>query len=370
MKRGFASPCVHSAPHPELVEGGDDAPGAAPALARSPSEVLEAARRLAGRLAFRCRRRELADDRADEAVGLRQAEDIVDAVCLAPCHKRLAREAAVGTQHDAHLRPARTDLRDDARRLLDRARRRIDVGGPQLRRQQVATAEDVERQVTVATIVAVEKPPFLLAVQRVVGGVEIEDDLLGRRLVRLQKKRDEQIFDGDRIMGDLVIARRLRPAQLQTVQRRLAGHRRAVLAPCRQLAGEDRHHRIVAQLVVIVDILIAERQPKHTLPDQRRHKVLYQLRTAMIAEAPGETINQLDRTIRRSQQQRPGVRADRAAVKPGHHDTAFHRCKLEQFRATLCRHRGISLDQSKLLRHNKFLRVRAPVHSHCVRYPG
>jgi hypothetical protein len=28
------------------------------------------------------------------------------------------------------------------------------------------------------------------------------------------------------------------------------------------------------------------------------------------------------------------------------------------------------LDQSKLLLHNKFLRVRAPMHLHSVRYPG
>jgi hypothetical protein len=261
---------------------------------------------------------------------------------------------AVGAQHDTHLGPALADLRDDARRLLDRARRRVDVGGPQLRRQQVATAEDVERQIAVATIVAVEEPPFLPAVHRIVGGVEIEDDLLGGRLVRLQEQRDEQPFDGNRVVGDLVVARRLRPAQLETVQRRLAGHRSAVLAPRRQLAGEDRHHRIVAQLVVVVDVLVAKRQPEHALPDQRRHKVLHQLRAAMIAEAAGKAINQFDRSIRRAEQQRPGIRGDRPAVKPGHHGTPFDRCKLEQFRATLCWHRGISLDQRQFVAAQRF----------------
>jgi len=42
-------------------------------------------------------------------------------------------------------------------------------------------AEHVERQVAVAVIVAVKEPAFLMAVQRVVGGVEVEDDLFGRR---------------------------------------------------------------------------------------------------------------------------------------------------------------------------------------------
>ena len=36
--------------------------------------------------------------------------------------------------------------------------------------------EDVERHIAVAVVVAVEEPPFLLAVQRIVSRVEIEDD--------------------------------------------------------------------------------------------------------------------------------------------------------------------------------------------------
>ena len=36
---------------------------------------------------------------------------------------------------------------------------------------------------------------FLMAVQRIVGGVEIEDDLLRRLLVRFQKQIDKQPFD-------------------------------------------------------------------------------------------------------------------------------------------------------------------------------
>ena len=80
-------------------------------------------------------------------------------------------------------------------------------------------------------------------------------------------------------MADLVIARRLRPAQLQPVERRLAGHRRAVLAPRLELARQHRHHRIVAQLVVVVEVLVAERDPEHPLADQRRHLMLDQLRT-------------------------------------------------------------------------------------------
>ena len=64
-------------------------------------------------------------------------------------------------------------------------------------------AEHVERQVAVAIVVAVEEPPFLMAVQRVVGGVEVDDDLFGRLRVRLEEEVDEQRLDRRRLVADL-----------------------------------------------------------------------------------------------------------------------------------------------------------------------
>jgi hypothetical protein len=43
------------------------------------------------------------------------------------------------------------------------------------------------------------------------------------------------------------------------VQRGFAGHRRAVRTPSFELAGQNRHHRIVAQVVVVVEVLISQR---------------------------------------------------------------------------------------------------------------
>ena len=64
---------------------------------------------------------------------------------------RLAGEAAVGTQQDANPRPAGADLADEARDLLHCALGGVDVGAAQPRGQQVAAAEDVERQVAVGS---------------------------------------------------------------------------------------------------------------------------------------------------------------------------------------------------------------------------
>jgi hypothetical protein len=69
---------------------------------------------------------------------------------------------------------------------------------------------------------------------------------------------------------DLVVARRLQLAQLQPVQRRLAGDRRAIAAPRRELARQYRHHRVVPQFIVVVEILVAERDPEYPLTDQGR----------------------------------------------------------------------------------------------------
>ncbi len=102
-----------------------------------------------------------------------------------------------------------------------------------------------------------EEPSLLLPVHRIIGRIKVEDDLAGCLLVRLQEQIDKEPPDRDRIVADLVIARRLQPAQLQPVQRRLAGYRRIVLATRFELARQHRHHRITAQLVVVVEIFIA-----------------------------------------------------------------------------------------------------------------
>ena len=107
----------------------------------------------------------------------------------------------------------------------------------------MAPAEHVKRQIAVAIVIAVEEPPLLLAVHRIIGRIEIKDDLVRRAPVRLQEQVDEEPLDGHRVVTDFVIARRLQSAQLQPVERRLAGHRRTILAPRFELAGQHRHHR-------------------------------------------------------------------------------------------------------------------------------
>jgi len=95
----------------------------------------------------------------------------------------------------------------------------------------------------------------------------------------------------------------------------------------------------VAQLVVINQIFVAQRNPEHALSDQRPDLMLDQLRCPAIRETLGKPLDQRDRPIRRSEQQRTRIRGDLATIKPRHYCAAIDGCKSKQIRATLCRHR-------------------------------
>ena len=157
----------------------DHATAARPAVERGIAEVLEAAGGLAGARRLFLGLRQFDVDFVDEPRVAGEAEHEVDPVLFAPCHQCFAREPGIGAQQDARPGPARPDLRDDPRDLLLRARAAVDVRRPELGRQQMPAAEHIERQVAVAIVIAVKEPAFLMAVQRVVGGVEVENDLFG-----------------------------------------------------------------------------------------------------------------------------------------------------------------------------------------------
>ena len=91
---------------------------------------------------------------------------------------------------------------------------------------------------------------------------------------------------------------------------------------------------------MIHQVFVAQRNPEHALPDHPRHRVLDQFGRAVIAEAAGKPLDQLDLPVGGAQQHRPALRGHPAAVKPGHHRTPFDWRKTKQIRATLCPHRA------------------------------
>jgi len=252
------------------------------------------------------------------------------------------------------MRPAGADIFHDPRDLLHAARAGVDVRGPKLGRQKVPAAKNIERQITVAVVITVEEAALLVTVHWVVGGIQIKNDLPWRPRMRLQEQPHQQGLDRRPVIGDLVVARRFRPAQLQPVQGRLARHRRAVRASRLQFARQHRHDWIVAQIIVVVEVFIAERDGKHPLPHQRHHVVLDQVLATIIAKASGKTLHQSNRPIGGAKQKRSRIRRHQSSIEGGVHRAAFHDSKIKPFCATLCRHRGFLESLQKSLRHNNF----------------
>jgi len=106
------------------------------------------------------------------------------------------------------------------------------------------------------------------------------------------------------------------------------------------IAGEDRHHRVVTELIVVDQVFIAERQSEHPLADQCLDLMLDQLRAAKVAEAGREAIDEADRPVGRAKQHPASVRSDASAVERSLNPTAFDRYKSKQIRDTVCLHRG------------------------------
>ena len=199
-----------------------------PAIPRFPAlQDLEAARRVLGAIALAAGLSQLAADRLHQALVPGQTEDVVDAVVLAPRHQIVAGKARIGPQDDLHVWPAGADLRDDARNLLLGAIGGILVGSPELGGEQVPATEDVERQIAVAVVVAVEVPALLLTVDGIVRGVQVDDHARGALSVGLHTQRHEQRRNRRLVVGDLVIGIAADLGSvLQPVERRLAGQRR------------------------------------------------------------------------------------------------------------------------------------------------
>jgi hypothetical protein len=188
-------------------------------------------------------------------------------------------------------------LLDDALHLLDRTLRRILIGRPQPCTQQLVAGEDVQRQIAVAVVVAVEEALRLMAIQRDVGRIQVKHDLIGCRRMRFDIEVSEQPVDGLCRVADLVIA----PAaadQFHPIQRALA-RQRFVQFP---LAAEQSQQRIRAQLLMIVEVLVAQRQPVNALPQHLRQRVLDEQRRTAIAETTRQTAQQVDFPIQLAQQ--------------------------------------------------------------------
>ena len=199
-------------------------------------------------------------------------------------------------------------------------------------------------------VVAVEKAPFLMAVQAVVGGVEIEHDALGLARLRLNVEIGQQTVDRACVENDLLVTAGrvgVGGGPLEAVESALAGAGvaavlgSAALLACEVLlAAQQRQQRVGAQLIVIVEVLITQHQPVDALGDQLAHAVFDLRGLAVIAEAGGELPHDTAALLELAQQHAAAVGGDRAAIETGHHLAAAMFGEGEAGLGTLCHGRG------------------------------
>src|SRR6516164_1208042 len=105
----------------------------------------------------------------------------------------------------------------------------------------MVAAENVQRKEAILLVITVEEAARLIAVDRVVGGVEVQDDLLRRHGVGLEEQVDEESLDGASAARDLLVPALLvgpDGGQLEPVEGALAGQGFTLVAfPKPVLAG-------------------------------------------------------------------------------------------------------------------------------------
>jgi hypothetical protein len=126
----------------------------------------------------------------------------------------------------------------------------------------------------------------------------------------------------------------------------------------------------VTKLVVIVQVLVAERNAEHALPDERGDRMLDEPRVSDVAEASRKPPDQIEPSVGGPEQQPASVGRQRAAVELGHHRASFDPSKHARFCATLRPHRATFPNQLKPFSQNNFCLIRRPDALHSLRDPG
>jgi len=141
----------------------------------------------------------------------------------------------------------------------------------------------------------------------IIGGIQVEDDRLGRLAVRVEQQIDGQPVDRPWIMRDPAVAVDHGRAMLQPVQRAPSGQRPATTVPCRQSTERHAQDRIVPPSIVIDQVVVAERKPEQPLAEQGRKVTHDPVAGAAVGRPCSEPLDQPDRPIHGPYPQRASV---------------------------------------------------------------
>ena len=193
-----------------------------------------------------------------------------------------------------------------------------------------------------------EETPLLLPMQRVIGRIQIEYDLLGGLLMRLEKEVHHEGVDLARIQADLLVAAgsiRIERSQLQSIQRALASQSLApVPAPLSllplqvALASHKAEERVMAEIVMVIQVLVPASQTQRPLGYQLFDRMLDPILIPEILEAIRKAAEEVNTIIDLAQKQDASVRADVASIETSFDFSSKVGLKWKLALGTLCVH--------------------------------
>ena len=111
----------------------------------------------------------------------------------------------------------------------------------------------------------------------------------------------------------------------------------AVRAQRVALVAGGGQERVAPQPIVVVEVLVTQRQAVEALGQEFRESVVDQTRIAPVAEAAGQLAGQSQAAVHLAQQEHPAVAGERAAGKIGHDFARAQVVKEQRLALTVCR---------------------------------
>src|SRR5665213_867278 len=197
-------------------------------------------------------------------------------------------------------------------------------------------------------IVPVEETPLLLAVDEVVGGVEIEDQVLGRI-----EMGGEELIDQD--LGDLDQGLAVDPVfQAAKGGRRGEGRRRIGVRSGGELQGG-----IEAESLMVVEILVAQRDGEDPLSEHGLLVMHDDRQPAWVGDDAIEGVEEPEPLAELAKEQSTGVGGEPSAVEVGDDGLGSDPGKVEGVAVTVCHSGGLAVRGLGLVANPKLTRSKA-----------
>ena len=230
--------------------------------------------------------------------------------------------------------------------------------GPQ--QQAGASFKPAERMIHMLVVAAVEQRQLLRAVGRVVGAVEIQDQIRRMRIRPVRVLAEPLDADG----GEPLDAGPLHGV-LEARQRRLRSQRGAAIA------GDHLEGRVMPQPVRIVDVFVPRGDLVEPLADKRGHLVRDVPRIAPVRDTADHLVGEPTLLVKFAHQEQAGIGRERAAREI---DDKFRLESKAKLRITVCSHRTSSVgipSRRQIPRKYHDFRARDGVLTYSfVNYPG